>query len=88
MKLNDIILNHEPRPDGILRVRRAIWANPDCYVELDIGYGTTRTLRAPWARLFDVRTQEAYGFPSPQVFLFASDDADDWSLYEKKEEEN
>ena len=88
MKLTDIFHQHKPRPDGILRVRRNIWANPDCYIELDVTYGPTRVLASPWARLFDAKAHETLGIPSPQIFPFCLLDTDDWSEYEKKQETN
>lgn len=63
MRIEHII---EAAPEGVLRVRRATWPATS-YMVLWVATGTDgRRCLGPWFWLFDRRTQEAIGEPTPQ----------------------
>lgn len=54
-----------------VRFRDPKWANPDAYARLSVVEitgkdGSVGTTIGPWVHLFDRRTQEAVGEPTPQ----------------------
>lgn len=63
--------------NGISRVRRPMWSNPNAYVRLDLVDGG----RGPWLRLYDRTSQEAIGEPTPQVAPCFNDSLTDYEEY-------
>ena len=64
----------EASQKGIDKVRKAIWANPEAYMKIDIVDGKL----GPWGHLYDQPTQDALGVESPQNTLIIGDRQDDW----------
>jgi hypothetical protein len=70
-------------------VRKAIWASPDARLKLDIielgeDMNNGRML-GPWGYLYDERTQQQIGAPTPQTLLILSDSDTDWEEWTRKE---
>ena len=57
---------------GITRLRRPMWANPNAYILIDKG---------PWAKLYDQPYQSLFGEPTPQKVLHIHDDCVDYEPY-------
>ena len=49
-----------------VRVRDPKWANPDAYLRLSVIEHRDERSIGPWGHLFDRRSQEAIGEPTPQ----------------------
>jgi len=52
-----------------IRCREAIWANSNAYIRLSVVVHDGKRLLGPWAHLYDRKTQEAIGEPTPQSLL-------------------
>jgi hypothetical protein len=63
---------------GIDKVRKAVWADPDAHLELDLMEGGKR---GPWGHLYDKASQDAMDVECPQDILVLGDTADDWEEY-------
>lgn len=62
----------EATEQGISRLRDPQWANHHAYVRIDLVEVNGVTGHGPWAHLYDRKTQEAIGEPTPQTFLITS----------------
>jgi hypothetical protein len=56
-------------PHVYIRIRDPKWANPDAYLRLSVMVIDGDTEIGAWAQLFDRRTQEVIGEPTPQQIL-------------------
>lgn len=63
---------------GIARFLRPVWADPAAYARIDL---TPGGFRGPWMHLYDRRTQEAIGEPTPQHMPCVGDATDDYEPY-------
>lgn len=75
---------------NISRVRKTVWINPYAYLRQDILKHESANERfcGPWCHLFDRKTQELIGEPTPQSILAMYCEADDWEIYTGPIDEN
>jgi len=66
----------------INKVKKAIWANPNAYLKLDI----IDNKLGPWGHLYDQPIQDNVGIDSPQNVLIIGDNENDWIPFNNKEE--
>lgn len=63
---------------GISRVYLEEWAEPNCYLKIDI---LPDGSRGPWLHLFSPQAQKSIGAPTPQDFIEFGDPYDDFLEY-------
>ena len=59
----------EATKQGIKRLRDPRWVNPEAYIRIGIIENGGRRFHGPWGSLYDRKTQEVIGEPTPQKFL-------------------
>jgi len=52
-----------------IRFRDPVWSNPEAYARLSVLVQDDRRVLGPWLHLFDRRSQEVIGEPTPQVLM-------------------
>jgi len=66
---------------GIDKVRKSQWSNPDAYLQLHI---SSEGFHGPWGYLYDEISQRVIGEPTPQTILLIGDTQDDWVPFTKE----
>jgi hypothetical protein len=70
---------------GYLRFHDPVWGNPEAYMRLAVVVTNGERHLGPWGSLFDRRTQEVIGEPTPQDILIVSKAVFDTKAFKEAE---